>query len=166
MRRRRPCSCRSKGFTPAQTGGLAPQIVGPDSTRAYMQRVDGEYRNFDADVMAQVPPLPASFITAWAQTLNSWRKFYADNIDSFTLGWSRAEYDETEKYELTLSAYRKQFTQHTGKAPASPDPPKAPDEDPFGGGGSTLGDLATVVKWGVIGYLAIQLVGVMRNDRR
>lgn len=105
-------------------------LVGPATTKSYMRRVHADYRSFDADVMAvfnaTIPntPFPLSWFNAWLAQYTNWQKFYYDNIDGLTTGLSTAEYDETEKFELTLIEYRKQYTNYTGKKPTAPETPK------------------------------------------
>lgn len=130
MRRRKLDTLRQAAAARAQlcTAGL----VGPDSTRAYMERVRVEYDALDADVSRNVGKLPADFVNAWRAALKSWQDFYADRIDSITLGWSASDYNETERFEESLRGYRAKYTALSGEKPSTPDPPRVPDAPGLG----------------------------------
>lgn len=102
---------------------VLPEIVTPSTTAAYMDRVNGEYNAFNIDVhTGPMEKLPKSFLTGWMSQMIAWGNFYVDRRESWTLGWTAADYNETENYERALIAYREQFTLHTGQRPKSPGP--------------------------------------------
>lgn len=104
-------------------------LIGPETTKSYMRRVDVAYDSFNQDMLkawlsSDKQPFPKEFFGAWQKQWGAWKDFFNGNIDDLLTGWTSAEWDETEKFETTLKDYRTKYTAFTNVQPSAPEPPK------------------------------------------
>lgn len=142
-----------------------------ESVGEYMGRVHTAYgRMHDAisDIVSHRPP---KAVAAW-EFINNWYRLYGQEAAFYAANISNpdpiTDFSTAVTYAAVLLDVRKQYKAKLGEEPPREDDPLRPKEEPsvfpdFPGAGSALGDVAGVLKWGVIGYLVIQIVGAIRK---
>lgn len=131
-----------------------------------MRRLEDAYEAMhDAivNILAHSPPKDAErakYINDWWVTFGRWESFYWGSINDFIMADST--YQEAQTYGVTLERARKEYKRLFKKAaPGDVIPPKDLPSEP----GGPLESVAGILKWGVVGYLAIQVFGLV-GDRK
>lgn len=159
------CGC---GGT-AQTAGVVAvsrESISSDTIRSYMRRLEDAYNAMQAavaDIIANAPPRKVDtwrFLNDWQVTYGRWESFYWGAINDFIMADST--YQEAQTYGVALETARKEYKRLFKKAaPGDVIPPKDLPSEP----GGPLESVAGILKWGVVGYLAIQVFGLV-GDRK
>lgn len=158
-----PCACGE-----ARTAGVVAsrEQISSDTIRSYMRRLEDAFGAMQAavtDVIANAPPKKADawrFLNDWQVTYGRWEAFYWGAVNDFVLADST--YQEAQTYGVTLETARKEYKRLFKRAaPGDVVPPKDLPSQP----GGPLESVAGILKWGVIGYLAIKVVDLV-GDRK
>lgn len=153
--------------------GAAPDNIstpgaGPTAAeiKAYMRRVDAGYDELHAAGDKEVAKGPKPDGWTWLQTFwiqfGQWKKFFADTIDD----WIITEEDgvQTDLFGAKLDKARLEFKKVFGAAPGGDPVGPAPKGEPGTPSlPAALDSTLSLVKWGVIGYLAIKAFSLIRE---
>ena len=162
---------RAGARTRAKAQGREGASSDGETVGAYMTRVHSAYGRMHAAVSDIVAHRPPKSVDAW-RFINDWYRLYGRESAFYTANVTNpdeiTDLSAAVTYAAVLIDVRKQYEARLGEKPPREDDPLAPKEEPsvfpdFPGAGSALGDVAGILKWGVIGYLAIQAIGAMRK---
>ena len=135
--------------------------------RAYMRALDSAYDLHHAavnEIVGQAPKDAAAwqYINAWLLLYGAWKKWFTDRSDAWVT--TTDDQQDAASYGDRLEKSRAEFKRVFRRSPPGPALPSAPeapkDVDPIS---DTTGNVLGILKWGVIGYLTIQIVGAVRK---
>lgn len=140
-------------------------VVTGEVIRSYLNRVDGGYKTlekaaqqgFNEAHATKYLPDAAAYMTEWWPALKRWQVFYAEAIDDWLP--SGSTYSETRNYHIELLSFGgERFEKAMGKKPPRLPPLATPDPE-----AGPLGQITTLVKWGVIAYVGVNVVQALAS---
>lgn len=131
-------------------------VVTGEVIRSYLNRVDGGYKTLDAAAntafneahATKYLPTASAYIVEWWPAFKRWRTFYEEAIDDWVP--SGSTYSETRNYHIELADFHRRFKAAMGK-----DPPPIPGIAEVDPSTSMLGQITTLVKWGLLAYVVV-----------
>jgi hypothetical protein len=153
-------------LTPAKARalGLPPQMVGtlwnpatPQDVRDEQARVRAAFTGLNTALATSPPQGDAATVNLAVSQYNAFSKKVSDYLasDPAILWWNRdAQVSDGQNYEAQIESWRQKFASMSVAVPAAPPAPPA-SHDPL----DFLGNINDTIKWVVLGYLAIKLLG-------